>query len=92
MRKSLGDEDVETDAALKHIRCDLQELKSEVSQLGQRQGEQLSRIESGVQQNEQLLGQLAKRVDRALQPRWRSIIFFTAACVITTIVVMLMLF
>jgi t-SNARE complex subunit (syntaxin) len=92
VRKRLGDEDVDSQTQLKCIHSELQELRRDVAHLESGQREKLDRIESGIHENHQLMSQLARRVDKALQPRWRSLILLTAACVITTVIVMLMLF
>jgi t-SNARE complex subunit (syntaxin) len=90
-RRVLGEEDSSQEIQLKHIRCELGELRQEVSQIGQQQAIKLDRIESNVSENRLALSQLMKQVDKALQPRWRGVIGLTAACVITTIIIMILL-
>ena len=92
VRKRLGDEDVESNIQLKCIHTEVQELRKDVARLESHQGEKLDRIETTIQTNHRIMNQLLKRVDKALQPRWRGIVFLTGACVITTIVIMLMVF
>lgn len=92
VRKRLGDEDVAQDVQLKHIRCELGELRKEVNALQHSQTEKLERIEQEMHQNSLTLQSLVKTVDHALAPRWRGVLALATACVITTIVIMLLVF
>lgn len=92
VRRRLGDEDVAQDVQLRQIRCELRELHEEVGLLHHSQTEKLERIERGIQQNSLTLQSLVKSVDHALAPRWRGLLALATLSVITTIVIMLLVF
>lgn len=91
-RTRLGDEDVDTDVQLKQIKSEIQELRKDIGSMDTKQAEKLDRIESGVNKNSDVMNQFIKQVDRALQPRWKSVFAFAAVSVVITIVIMLTIF
>lgn len=91
-RKRLGEEDVDQQQQLKRIESKLDKLSRDSASRSTKHVEQLDRIESGVQKGNDTLYQLAKRVDRALQPRWRSVIALIGLTVTITIIIMLTIF